>query len=436
MSSARGDVEALTRIPSVGGESANREALRAAAIATAKILDQAGAREVELIDYGAQGPAVLARSPGPKSSRRVLLYAHYDVQPAGERGEWTSDPFEPVEREGRLFGRGVCDDKAGIAIHAAALRALATEDVNLDVTVLIEGEEEIDSPNLGALLERLELERLNDVIVADGINWQTGTPGIYTSLRGSVNCLVEVAVLERAVHSGHYGGPVPDALVALSHVLASLHDENGRVAIDGLAGQGGDVAEISVDDWRREAGVLGGVDIRNDTELSNLLWNEPALSVLAIDAPSVSEYSHELVPRARALISLRVPPSLQATQAAERLVEHLERHVPWGAQLAIDVEAAVDGYALKREQLLMSQAIAALSEAWEAAPMLIGEGASLPLVPALLARAPDLAIAITGVGDPSSNPHGPDESLDLADLERACAAESSLLCRLGNSSPG
>ena len=222
----------LVAIPSVSSSASPEELVHAAA-ETATVLAGAGCEEVRLLETGGGPPAVFARGPrrpGPS----VLLYAHYDVQPAGDLARWMSPPFVAVERDGRLYGRGSSDDKAGIVTHAAALSAWGDE-VPISVSILVEGEEEVGSPHLGELLATYsDLLRADVVVLADCGNWDVGEPALTTSLRGLVDCTVEVRTGSRSLHSGIWGGPIPDALSALVRILCRLLDDHGGVAVGGL----------------------------------------------------------------------------------------------------------------------------------------------------------------------------------------------------------
>src|ERR1700734_2071181 len=233
--SVRADLERLVRIPSVSADPAAAPQVQASAAEVAALLRQAGLPEVDIVAVPDGQPAVLARRPAPAGAPPVLLYAHHDVQPTGDPAGWNSDPFEPTERDGRLYGRGAADDKAGVAAHLAALRAHGDQ-LPVGVTVLVEGEEEIGSPTLGAFLAKFRDQLRADVVVfADSGNWTTAGASPTTPPRGAAPVVVEVRVLEHAVHSGLYGGPVPDALTALCRLLATLHDEKGDVAVSGMS---------------------------------------------------------------------------------------------------------------------------------------------------------------------------------------------------------
>jgi acetylornithine deacetylase/succinyl-diaminopimelate desuccinylase-like protein len=360
----------------------------------------------------------------------VLLYAHHDVQPEGARADWDSDPFEPVERNGRLYGRGAADDKAGVALHLAALRALG-DDLRAGVTVIVEGEEELGSPTLPQFLDQYRERLAADVIVlADSTNWRVGVPALTTSLRGGANVVVEVRTLQHAVHNGVYGGPVPDALTVLSRLIATLHDENGDVAVAGLSRGEADPLDLTESQFRADAGMLDGVQLLGTGTLTSRLWTGPAVSVIGIDAPAVDSAAMTIVPSARAKLTLRVGPGDDATAAATALVDHLRTHVPWGASATVTATKAVRPFAASTSGPAYDIARAAFADAWGVAPVEIGVGGSIDFIPAFAQCFPDAEILITGVEDPDTRAHGANESLHLADFERACLAEVLLLRRL------
>ncbi|MDT5279391.1 MAG: hypothetical protein QOJ20_586, partial [Mycobacterium sp.] len=231
--SVRRDLEDLVRIESVWADPARRPEVQRSADAVAKLLSEAGFDDVRIVSEGG-APAVIARHPAPPGAPTVLLYAHHDVQPEGDPGQWQSPPFEPTERDGRLYGRGSADDKAGIATHLAAFRAHGGAPP-VGVTVFVEGEEESGSPSLSRLLAAHRDVLASDVIViADSDNWSIDVPSLTVSLRGLADCIVEVATLDHGLHSGIWGGVAPDAVSALVRLLASLHDDDGNVAVAGL----------------------------------------------------------------------------------------------------------------------------------------------------------------------------------------------------------
>ena len=428
--SVRSDLERLVRIPSVSADPAAAAHLRASAGEVAGLLRRAGLPEVEVLTVEGGQPAVLGRRPGPPGAPTVLLDAHHDVQPAGDRAAWDSDPFEPQVRDGRLYGRGAADDKAGIAVHLAALRAHGDR-LPVGVTVLVEGEEEVGSPSLPRFLAAYRDRIGADVVVlADSANWAADVPSLTTSLRGGANVTVQVRALRHGVHSGMYGGPVPDALTALCRLLATLHDERGDVAVAGLARGTADPLDLTEEQLRAQAGLLDGVRLIGTGSLTGRLWARPAVAVIGIDAPPVSEASNTLLPAARATVSLRVAPGDDATRARAALVTHLESHAPWGVRVTVQPGGTVAPYALRAGGPAYRAAHAALAEAWGTPAVDIGVGGSLAFVTAFARFAPGAEMLITGVEDPGTRAHGPNESLDLAVFERACLAETLLLRNL------
>jgi cysteinylglycine-S-conjugate dipeptidase len=430
--SVHSDLERLVRIPSVSADPAAAAHLRASAGEVAATLRRAGLPEVEVLTVEGGLPAVLGRRPGPPGEPTVLLYAHHDVQPAGDRAAWDSDPFEPQVRRGRLYGRGAADDKAGIAVHLAALRAHGDR-LPVGVTVLVEGEEEVGSPSLARFLAAYAGRIGADVVVlADSANWTAEVPSLTTSLRGGANVTVQVRALRHGVHSGMYGGPVPDALTALCRLLATLHDEHGDVAVAGLVRGTADPIDLTEEQLRADSGLLDGVRLIGTGRLTERLWARPAIAVIGLDAPPVDEASNTLLPAARATVSLRVAPGDDETRARAALVSHLESHAPWGVRVTVQPGGTVAPYALRAGGRAYRAAHAALAEAWGTPAVDIGVGGSLAFVTAFARFAPGAEMLITGVEDPGTRAHGPNESLDLAVFERACLAETLLLRNLAD----
>jgi acetylornithine deacetylase/succinyl-diaminopimelate desuccinylase-like protein len=430
--SARADLERLVRIPSVSADPDAAPQLWASASEVASLLRGAGLPEVDVVTAGDSRPAVIGSRRGPPGAPHVLLYAHHDVQPPGDPAGWDSDPFEPAERDGRLYGRGTADDKAGVAVHLAALRAHADGGLPVGVTVLVEGEEEIGSPALpGFLAAYADRLRADVVVFADAGNWSADVPALTTTLRGGTNLVVEVRTLDHGLHSGMFGGPVPDALTALCRLLATLHDENGDVAVPGLVRGTAGSPDLDEEQFRAEAGLLDGVRLTGTGRLADRLSAGPALAVTGIDAPSVAAASNTLVPVARAKVSLRVAPGDDAAAARDALAAHLLAHAPWGAQVRVEAGGAAAPFTARTGGRAYRCARSALETAWGAAAVDAGAGGSIPFVTAYASRFPDAEILITGVEDPDTRAHGANESLHLATFERACLAEALLLGKLG-----
>ena len=361
----------------------------------------------------------------------MLLYAHHDVQPPGDLALWHSDPFEPVERDGRLYGRGAADDKAGIMAHVAALRAFG-DALPVGVTVFIEGEEEFGSGSLERLLTEYRDDLTADVIViADSANWDIGVPAFTTSLRGLVNCVVTVRVLAQAVHSGIFGGAVPDALTVLCRLLATLHDEAGDVAVPGLVARESATVDYPEERLRSEAGMLDGVRFLGTGRLTDRIWHKPAISVLGIDAPATAAAPNALVPSASAKVSLRLAPGDDPQRAYAALAAHLERNAPWGAHVTVALEQDGEPCVLDTSGPVYAAARAAYRAAWDGVePVEMGIGGSIPFIATFQKLFPEATILVTGVEDPHSWAHGPNESLHLGEFQRACLAEALLLAAI------
>lgn len=446
---ARADLEALCRIPSIAFEGFDPAPVQASAEATAALLERSGLRGVRLLEVEGEPdapPAVYAeRTDAGPDAPTVLLYAHHDVQPTGALADWTSPPFEPTERDGRLYGRGCADDKAGVVAHASAVAAWvqAAGAPPVNVKVIIEGEEEIGSPHLDAFLVRHgDLLAADAVVVADLVNWQVGVPSLTYLLRGMVDVTVEVRVLQHAVHSGMYGGPVPDPLTALVKLLADLTDETGAVTLPALrAGlrapseeERHRLAALDFDEarFRGEAGLRDGVPFGGDPDLPPLqrIWMEPNLTVLGIDAPSVAGASNAIQPTARAKLGLRLGPGQDARQVRQALADHLAAQAPMGLAVTAVPGAAGDPYETPVDRPAVGVMLDALREGYGAEPVLMGCGGSIPLLDPLQTAFPDATMLLVGVEDPDSRAHGIDESLHLGDWRAACRSIALLLGKL------
>src|SRR3954452_15268618 len=295
MPSVRADLEALVRIPSVSADPARADDVRRSAEATANLFRAEGFDDVQILYADGGAPAVVARKPAPAGAPTVLLYAHHDVQPVGDPADWDSEPFEPTERGDRLYGRGAADDKAGIAAHLAAVRAHG-DDLPVGVTVLVEGEEEVGSPTLEAFLgEHQQLLAADVIVIADSGNWDIGEPALTTSLRGLADCYVEVRTLDHGVHSGMWGGVVPDAVTAMVRLLATLHDDEGNVAVKGFHVDRAADVDYPLERVRAESGLSEGVELIGTGPLVERLWTRPAISTIGFDATRTDDASNTLI---------------------------------------------------------------------------------------------------------------------------------------------
>ncbi|MDN5852530.1 MAG: dipeptidase [Actinomycetia bacterium] len=432
--SVRSDLEDLVRIESVWADPDRRDEVQRSADAVAGLLRDAGFAEVDVVSEAGSAPAVIAHHPAPPGAPTVLLYAHHDVQPEGDHGLWDSPPFEPTERGDRLYGRGAADDKAGIAAHLAAFRAHGGNPP-VGVTVFVEGEEESGSPTLVPFLNKYKDVLAADVIViADSANWDIGIPALTTSLRGLVDLEVEVRTLEHAVHSGLWGGVAPDALTSLCRLLATLHDDEGNVAVEGL--HTGEAAELEYPEerLRAESAMLDGVRQLGSGSVVERLWVRPAIAVIGLDAPTAAGASNTLVPSARAKVSLRIAPGTDPQQALDALSQHLRDNAPWGAEVQIDPGELGGASEIDATGPAYDAARAAFKEAWGGTePVDMGMGGSIPFIAEFAKVFPDASILVTGVEDPDTRAHGINEGLHLAEFERVCTAEALLFAKLAQS---
>ena len=429
----RRDLEDLVRIQSVSADPARVEEVQRSAEAVKALFEAEGceARIVSARDDGG-APAVIAHKAGPEGAPTVLLYAHHDVQPENNHADWDSPPFEPTERGDRLYGRGAADDKAGVMAHIAALRIFG-DDLPVSVTAFIEGEEEVGSDTLVDLLhEHHDALRADVIVIADSGNWDIGVPALTTSLRGLVRLDVEVRTLSHAVHSGMWGGLAPDALMTLSRLITSLHDDAGNVAVEGLGTTTAADVDYPEARLRAESGALAGTEFIGDGRAVERLWTKPSISIIGLDAPKVAGSSNTLVPAAKCRISMRIAPGDTTDNALECLEKHLRAHVPWGAELRTTVVDTGEATQIQADGPAYDAARAAFTEAWDGtAPIDMGVGGSIPFIAEFLEAFPQASVLVTGVEDPDTRAHGANEGLHLAEFERVILAEALLLEKLG-----
>jgi len=433
MPQVRRDLEDLVRIQSVSADPARKAEVQRSADAVAQLLRADGFEEVKVVTAADDGfaPAVLAKLPALPGQPSVLLYAHHDVQPENDPAEWDSPPWEPTERNGRLYGRGVADDKAGIMAHLAAIRALGADRL-VGVTVFIEGEEEVASATLPDLLEQhQDYLSCDAIVIADSGNWDIGVPALTTTLRGMIRCDLEIRTMTHAVHSGMWGGLVPDALMTLSRVISSLYDEAGGVAVAGLhAGPAADV-DYPEERLRAESGALPDVSWIGSGSAVARMWTQPSITITGIDAPKVDGASNTLTPAARAKVTIRLAPGDSTANALACLQRHLEAHVPFGASYSLTLCDSGEPTEIDATGPAYDAARAAFTEAWDGtAPIDMGVGGSIPFIAEFLERFPDASVLVTGVEDPDTRAHGANEGLHLAEFERVCLAEALLLDKL------
>ena len=437
------DLTDLVRIPSVSWAAFDPSNVARSADAVAGLLREIGLFETVTIatapigDGGTHGqPAVIARREPRNGAPTVLLYAHHDVQPPGKDEDWDTLPFEPTVKGDRLYARGAADDKAGVMTHVASLRALVETlgtDFDLGLAVFIEGEEEFGSRSFADFL-RLNKQTLaaDAIVVADSDNWSIDIPSLTVGLRGNVTFRLTVSTLAHASHSGMYGGGVPDAMLALAKLLATVHDDDGAVAVEGMTTHQAEVPEFSEEQLREDAALLEGVQTIGRGAVLSRLWNQPTITITGIDAPSVANASNTLLPSVAVRVSSRVAPGQSAKDAYAALERHLRSHAPFGAHLTIDDVDLGDPFLVDTSGWAAVEAKAAMKDAWGADPVEAGIGGSIPFIADLVREFPHAQILVTGVEDPDTRAHSPNESLHLGVFRRAILTEALLLLRLNN----
>ncbi len=441
------DLTALARIPSVSAPGFDAAHVARCAQATAELLAKSGLERVEILTLPGAHPYVVAEwlHAGPDAPT-VLVYAHHDVQPPGRESYWHSPPFEPTRRgDGRLYGRGVVDDKAGVLLHLAAQRAWLSAAGALPVNVkwIVEGEEEIGSEHLAEFL-RTHRARLDcDVLVlSDTANLETGIPSLTTSLRGIVQVDVTVRALDHPIHSGMWGGPVPDAATALTSLLARLVDERGAIAVPGIYD---DVPELSAPEresiaalpfdaaaFRRDAGMDARTAFigESDRTIYERLWHRPSLALTALEGMPLATAANQLMAEARARIGVRVAPGQNPQRAAELVAEFVKRDPPAGVRVETSVPAAVAGWKTRADGPAFDAARRALREGYGREAVVIGCGGSIPFVGPFVEVLGGVPALLLGLEDPPCNAHGENESLDLADFRKAAHSSAHLLAEL------
>jgi cysteinylglycine-S-conjugate dipeptidase len=428
----------LVRIPGIAWDAFDPKQLELSAEAVADLFRATGIFElVEIRRSEANGkvgaPAVVARREARNGRPQVLLYAHHDVQPPGDLSVWNTPEFQPTLIDGRIFGRGAADDKAGIVTHLTAIKTLVEtlgNDFEVGVSIFIEGEEEAGSPTFRNFLEaNKDVLSADVIIVADSANWTTTIPALTTTLRGLVSQVIEVQTLDHAVHSGMFGGAVPDAMTATLRLLASLHDEAGDVAVAGLHSTKAAELDFTEDQLRIDSGLLDGVSAIGTGSILDRIWTKPSITVIGIDAMSVAMSSNTLLPSVKAKISMRIAPGQEPNDALALLRAHLESNVPFGAKLSYGevelgkpFEANSAGWAKKLAE-------ASLSAAFGNDSVDIGIGGSIPFIADLLEVFPAAQILVTGVEDADSRAHSPNESVHVDTLRGAMVAESLFLIK-------
>ncbi|MDM7830776.1 M20/M25/M40 family metallo-hydrolase [Cellulomonas edaphi] len=421
----------LVAIPSVAFPGYPAEPVHEMARTTLEAFQAVGFTNARLMDVPHGYPPIYAEVQGPPGSPVVMLYAHYDVQPAPPEQGWTSDPWTATRKEdGRIYGRGAADDKGGLAAHLGTMRIFDGKPP-CTVKLILEGMEETES-NLEEFVEaHPELFRCDVFIVCDMGNLEVGEPALTTALRGDVACIVTVRTLEHPLHSGVFGGPAPDAMMALARLLSTLQDEAGDVAVEGVSGGEWAGADLSAEDFEASADLLDGVRLAGSGTIGTQLWARPSISAIGVDMTSIAGSSNVLVPQARAKISMRIVPGSDPVRELDALVAHLESHAPHGAQVEVQRTKEAPPFRCATDGPGYEAARAALEEAYGKPVGEAGSGGSIPLLRTLQEASPGAEFILWGPEDLArARIHSSDESVDPAEIEKMVVAQARLLVHL------
>ena len=406
----------MVEIKSISSDKNHRDDVDASAQFVENLFADLGLN-TQVIKVAGGMPAVVAHTTIDPSKKTVLLYAHHDVQPVGDLDLWNTEPFDPVVKEGRLYGRGSGDNKAGVVVHYNVVKQLL-EDLPVNIRIFIEGEEEIGSPTMSDFIEQnREALEADVIVIADSGNVKIGVPTITTSLRGLADAIIEVDQPMRPVHSGMGGGIVPDAFMVLSKIIASFHNEKGDLMIEGLTPTDMKVAELDKSYTQK---MLGSEEINLfDTEsISKRLWLEPALDVLAIDAPPVKDAVNLVIPKASAKISLRLPPTEDPEHAMKMLEEHVIKNIPWDASVKFIPNSKGSGVVADPNKPFTTELVNSFNSIWDNETAYIGVGGSIPFANDFVREFPNAELVLVGAADEElGNAHAPNESVQIDHIE-------------------
>jgi acetylornithine deacetylase/succinyl-diaminopimelate desuccinylase-like protein len=419
----------LVAIPSVsapGYPEETRPALLEAHAAVTELLREAGVQQLRSLELPDTAPIIVGEIPAPEGAPTVLLYSHYDVVPVGDESKWESPPFEATRREGAVYGRGAADTKSNILMHVGALRAWSGRPP-VGIKIVIEGQEEVGSVLTTYPPSDPELFASDAMVIGDMGSVRPGTPTLTVGLRGMAGVIVSARTLGGPKHSGQFGGAAPDALLALIRALASLHDDNGDVAVPGLMRVEWEGAEYGDDEFRALAEVVDGVAFVGTGGLGERIWSGPALTVTGLDALPVDAAVNAVVPFARAKINARFHPAQDPVEGQAALIRHLEAQRPFGITLAVEAAETGPGFLAETSGPAYEAARAALSAAWGRETELIATGGSIPLVSALAEAVPGAEILMLGTTDGFANIHAPNERVLVDEFEKAVLAEAIFL---------
>ena len=424
------DLKRLIAIPSVAFPGFPEQPVLDAADAVEALLREAGVADIERVDLPDTAPALIGRVRVDDALPTVLLYCHYDVVPEGDAAAWRTPAFEAVEADGAIFGRGAADSKSNLLAHIGAIRAFDGE-LPVNLTIVFEGQEEAGSAFDFYPLEHPEPFACDAMVIADVGNIRPGEPTMTIALRGSAAVTVEVETLTDPKHSGQFGGAAPDALLVLVQALATLHDENGDLAVEGLLREEWDGAGYSEEEFRDLAGILPGVPLQGTGTLGSRIWSGAAITVTGIDAPDVEHAVNAVAATARARLDVRVSPWQSAAEAQAAVIRHLEALRPFGVPVRAVAGDIGDGVSVPSGGDAYRTAEGALADAYGATPAVAALGGSIPILSRPPPAAPPAEVLLFGTADAFSAIHAPNERVIVDEFERTVIAEALFLARLG-----
>lgn len=448
------DLKEISKIPSISFEGFPASEVVRSAEATAAMMREAGLKNVELIRLGDAHPYVygdLCETPGAPT---LLLYAHHDVQPLGREEKWETPAFTPTEKEGpgglRLYGRGTADDKAGILVHLAAIRAYlrTSKKLPVNVKVLIEGEEEIGSLHLLEFLEKYKTKCQADILVlTDTANFDCGIPALTTAIRGLCQFDIELRALDKTVHSGMWGGPVPDSAMALSKLLAKLVNEEGRITVPGVleGWKKPDAAELKRHEeipeeeskFREQSGMIPSAKLlREGPSLIAQTWRYPSLTVNALQSSSRKQASNIINDIAWARVTVRLAAGMKPENVVSSMSKFIKENIPWGCELELHTDGSGSPWSVDPVGPAFDAASRAMEKAYGRKPVFMGCGGSIPFVEPFAKALGGAPALLVGVEDPYTNAHGENESLLISDFKKACLTQIYLFAELGQQKAG
>jgi acetylornithine deacetylase/succinyl-diaminopimelate desuccinylase-like protein len=430
------DLKRLTRIPSVASAGFPADPLFAAHDFVVNQLRDAGVDYIESLKIsGKTAPVVVANVPAPPGGPTVLLYTHYDVVPAGDESLWNTPPFEAVERDGALYGRGTADSKANVMSIIGALKVFGGRPP-VGVKIIIEGQEEVGSPFDTYPPSAPDIFRADAMIIADVGSVRPGTPTLTVALRGSAQVDVEIRTLAGDKHSGQYGGAAPDARTAMIHLLATLHRPDGDVAVPGLRRAEWTGATYTDEEFRELAEIEPGTPMMGTGGLGERIWSGPAITVIALDAPPTHTPMNAVAGSCRATLNLRVHPEQDAAEAQTALIRYLRAQRPFGIEATVGAGETGNGFAATLDGPGYDAATAALRAAWDAEPATMAGGGSIPLVMALHQAIPSAEMLLFGATDSYANIHAPNERVLLDEFAKAVLAKATFFAEYARRTGG